>query len=74
MNVISAIWFSFLYFPGSVGIVLGVDEITGERKAYIGVRVSGSSEQKDIESIRQFGSPLGLDVLKTIVNFLEKEN
>ena len=47
MKQLDTIWFSGLE---TIGIVIGEDEITGERKAYIGTG-KGYSEEADIQHI-----------------------
>lgn len=55
MNLIDAIWFTSL--RGTVGIVIGEDEVTGKRKAYVGIG-DGFDEKVDAEHILEWGCPL----------------
>jgi len=61
MKVIDAIWFTNI--RGTVGIVIGEDEITGEKKAYIGV-VEGNDVKEDIELIKSWGNPFPLETVE----------
>lgn len=70
MKILNTIWFSGLK---CVGIVLCVDEITREHKAYIGVG-EGISEEADIRHIAEHGSPVHLPSAKRLIEHLtEKE-
>jgi len=69
MKEIETFWFTTL--TGTVGIVVGEDEHTGQRKAYMGVIVAGPSEQADVERIKRVGSPVTLGIMKNIVERLE---
>ena len=55
MKIIDDIWFTG--FRGIVGIVIGEDEVTGERKAYVGIG-EGVSMDQDIKAIAEYGCPL----------------
>jgi hypothetical protein len=60
MKVIDHLWFSSIFFSlgfETIGIVIGEDEITGERKAYIGLG-TGHSEEEDIKAVTQLGAKL----------------
>ena len=63
MKVLESLWFA--NSTGTVGIVIGEDEMTKKRKAYIGV-AEGITEELDINSISQLGSPLSLECVKNI--------
>lgn len=69
MRVTGTYWFSGM--TGMLGIVTGEDEMTGEKKAYIGV-VDGQDEEADTERIRQLGSPVSAAVLSEIAEKLSK--
>lgn len=56
---------------GCIGIICGEDEITGERKAYIGIG-NGQNENWDAEYIAQQGSPLSLGMVEQIRGRLTK--
>ncbi len=60
MKIINVHWFTTMY-AHTIGIVLGVDEITKKQKAYIGLG-DGVSEEADKEKIAQGGSPFPIDV------------
>lgn len=53
MKIIETLWFSSMY--GFIGIVLGEDAISGERKAYIGPH-RGQDEKVDQEFIASGGA------------------
>jgi len=67
MKVIETLWFNS--FGGTVGIVVGEEEITKTRVAYIGP-ASGIDEKEDTDHIISFGLPLSLDTTKKIVYLL----
>jgi len=67
MRVTDTIWFTGIY--GSVGIVLGVDDVTGDHKAYIGAGV-GDSDESDTETIKDHGNPLNLDTVLRIATHI----
>jgi len=67
MKITGTIWFTTT--NGVVGIVFGVDEVTGKKKAYIGT-APGSDEESDAWSIAEWGVPFGLAMAKDIVQRL----
>lgn len=67
MKIIRDIWFSGM--GGLVGIVVGVDEITGKGKAYIGV-ASGVDPEIDKKMVARGGGKLPLAVLDEIRSVL----
>ena len=69
MKVIDSLWFTNI--KGTVGIVILEEDVTGDRKAYIGV-VSGEDEKADTETIIAWGNKLSLDTAQRIVHFLKK--
>jgi hypothetical protein len=69
MKVIEAIWFSTL--QGTVGIVVGEDEYSGARKAYLGIGL-GFDESQDVAMIKSLGTKLSLGVLDRIRALLIK--
>ncbi len=70
MKIADTIWLTGMY--GSIGIVLGEDAITGERKAYIGVHY-GRDEDEDREMVARGGSKLLLATVERIAFYLSKE-
>lgn len=68
MKEIRTFWFSSL--TGVVGIVVGEDEVTGERKAYIGT-TSGINERADTETIKRYGSPVSQAVLQDMMMLMK---
>lgn len=70
MKVIDTLWFTNI--NGTVGIVIIEEDVTGDRKAYIG-SVSGEDEKADTESLLAWGNKLSLDTFKRIEHFLKKE-
>ncbi len=67
MRVTDTIWFTGM--RGSVGLVMGVDDVTGDRKAYIG-RCSGLDEELDTKVIVDYGVALKLDTIMKIATHL----
>ncbi len=70
MKIIDTIWLTGMY--GHVGIVLGEDAITGERKAYIGVH-KGQDEVADREMVAAGGSKLAKEIAERIRRHFDKE-
>ena len=68
MKVIDTTWFTGA--KGCVGIVIGEDENTGERKAFIGV-ANGRNGNADAEAISAWGIRLSVAVLQDIIKKLE---
>jgi hypothetical protein len=66
MKVTDAFWFTQIGQPSLIGIVIGRDEITQEKKAYIGTAV-GLDECLDAERIAEGGAKLRLQTAKEIV-------
>ena len=69
MKVLADYWFSDMR-GGTVGIVVGEDEVTAERKAYIGA-VEGYNQAVDKESILDGGQKLPLSFLEGLVKQLK---
>ena len=69
MNIKKTVWFSGFNIPGLIGIVMGVDEVTGKKKAYMGFS-TGSNEKFDEKLIATSGSPVNAAALQEIVNYL----
>lgn len=69
MKIEKTVWFSGFNIPGNIGIVMGVDEVTGKKKAYMGFG-TGSSEKIDERQIAAGGSPVSAFVLQEVVNYL----
>ncbi|GAJ21933.1 unnamed protein product, partial [marine sediment metagenome] len=55
---------------GCVGIVIGEEEFTGERKAFIGA-ANGRNENADAEAITAWGIRLSVAVLQGLIKKLE---
>jgi hypothetical protein len=68
MKIIATHWFTEM--GGCLGIVVGEDEITGERKAYIGSG-DGFSENADAQKILQRGGKFYPAVAARIIAELE---
>lgn len=71
MKIIDSLWFSNL--NGTVGIVIIEEDITGDRKAYIGAVPIVVDEKRDTEAIIAWGNQFSLRTLKRIEHFLKKE-
>lgn len=59
MKFIKVIWF------GTIGLVIGADKVTKERKAYIG-QGSGLDETFDIEHIMKHGTKVNPEVISEV--------
>jgi hypothetical protein len=69
MKMIEKFWFSGLT---TVGIVIGEDERTKERKAYIG-ECSGGSEASDAKHILEYGAKVNPEQLENILAALKNK-
>ena len=67
MKIIESLWFTST--TGVVGIVVGEDDITKKRKAYIGL-ASGIDQKADTEHIAKQGGRFSLDAAKKLVYLL----
>ena len=68
MKVIRSLWFSHL--AGTIGIVIGEDDLTKERKAFIGL-VAGNNEEMDSAWVLDRGSHLSRGTLQEILLLLK---
>ncbi len=69
MKTIGKYWFTNL--TGVIGIVVVIDEITGEKKAYIGM--GGCKRRRyDEEVIKDYGSPIFPIQLQEVITKLTK--
>ncbi len=71
MKIQKTVWFSGLNIPGLIGIVMGVDEVTGKKRAYMGFG-DGSSEKFDEKVIAATGSPVNVAVLQEVIDYLKE--
>lgn len=69
MKVIDALWFTNQ--RGTCGLVVGEDEKTGARKAFIGV-VYGFDEKTDAQDVLETGTQVAPLALKGVVTILEE--
>lgn len=69
MNIQDAIWFTELGGQ-CIGIVIGQDEVTGERKAYIGTGY-GEDEGLDARFICANGAKFHLQSAEFVLNYLQ---
>lgn len=67
MKILDAMWFNSV--GGTCGLVIGEDEHTGEKKAYIGV-VHGFDEKLDTVQVAEYGCKVDLTMLTEIVKKL----
>ena len=72
MKNVEAIWFTEMGSTLPIGIVIGVDEVTGEPKAYIGTAY-GNDGGEDIKRITAGGAKLSLAIVKDIVRRLNEK-
>ncbi|KKN28987.1 hypothetical protein LCGC14_0848530 [marine sediment metagenome] len=70
MLILDTIWLTGMY--GNIGIVLGEDSITGEKKAYIGVH-TGHDEDSDREMVASGGAKLRKETVESILRHFDKE-
>ena len=70
MKITDTIWFTGMY--GNMGIVLGEDTITGERKAYIGTH-RGVGEESDRQLIAEGGARLSRGIVERILKHFDAE-
>jgi len=71
VKVIDTLWFTNL--NGTVGIVIVEEDVTGDRKAYIGAVPIVVDEKRDTEAIIAWGNKFSLDTLKRIEHFLKRK-
>jgi len=71
MKVLADYWFSDMR-GGTVGIIVGEDELTGEWKAYIGVG-AGFNRELDKESILDGGQKLPVSFLEGLLRWLKPQ-
>lgn len=69
MKIKRAHWFTGTY--GTIGLVIGEDEMTGKKKAYIGV-CQGFDENRDTQMIARTGSPVNYPVIAKILEDLKE--
>ena len=62
-------WYCFTSPRTTIGIVVGEDEVSGERKGYIGTG-SGFNMERDIQHIARDGAPVDPAILTEIANYL----
>lgn len=72
MKITDSIWFTPLASIGQIGIVIGEDETTGQRKAYIGVG-HGVSDERDEQLVAQYGSKFPAVLARRISTWLNEE-
>jgi len=69
VKAIDSMWFTNIH--GTVGIVIIEEDVTGDRKAYIGV-VPGEDKKADTEAIIAWGNKFSLNTAQRIERFLKK--
>ena len=70
MKIVKSVWFSGSSIPGIIGIVMGADELTGKRKAYMGFG-AGANAEFDEKIIAENGSPVNAAVLQEVIDYLK---
>jgi len=68
VKVLKDIWFNNSL--GTVGVIVGEDAITKERKAYVGV-AEGVDQPSDIVHISQHGTKLSVDDVEHILRLMK---
>lgn len=71
MKIVDTLWFTAN--RGYCGLVLCEDEITGERKAYIG-RCVGLNPEQDIDDILHWGARFHKGTAERILMFLREND
>lgn len=71
MKTIEIIWFTT--FDGTLGITVIEEDVTGDRKAYIGV-VKGNNEKVDEKRIVAFGQKLPLSIIERLDYHLRQKH
>jgi len=71
MKIIDSVWITSLSLIGCIGIVIGEDEETGKRKAYVGLGY-GLSEQANAEKIARDGGKLTAEMAARIADLLSE--
>lgn len=72
MKNVQSFWFNSMGLIGCVGIVLGEDEVTGQRKAYIGVGL-GINELFDERIVAESGAKFPAEMAERIAIWLNEE-
>lgn len=70
MKVIERLWFTNL--NGCIGIVVIEEDITGDRKAYIG-SASGTDEKADTKQVLAWGNKFSLDTTHRLRHLLTEK-
>lgn len=70
MKIIETMWFTNR--DGCIGIVVIQEDVTGDRKAYIGP-VPGADEKADTESILAWGNKFSLDTVLRLRHLLTEK-
>ena len=71
MKITNASWFTQMGELKPIGIVFGVDEITGDKKAYIGVG-DGVDESTDVNNIFLTGAKIHISQANIIIEHLKE--
>jgi hypothetical protein len=66
-KIIDCIWFTSIK---TVGIIVTEDELTKERRAYVGV-VDGNDPELDRLYIKEHGAPVSVMAMKQVVREME---
>jgi hypothetical protein len=70
MKVIETMWFTNI--KGCIGIVIVEEDVTGDRKAYIGP-VPGADEKADTDEIISWGNKFPLDTVLRLRHLLTEK-
>ena len=68
MRPIHVYWFTCM--TGAIGVVVGEDTVTKEKKAYIGI-VGGHDPDADTKTVMELGAPLSLRWLLEVANYMK---
>ena len=70
MRPIHVYWFTCM--TGTIGVVVGEDNVTKEKKAYIGV-AAGFDQDADTKTVMELGAPLSLGWLLEMAYYLKPQ-
>ena len=69
MKILADYWFTDM-LGGHIGLVIGEDEFTKERKAYIGT-ADGYSQAADIKKVSECGQKISASFIEGLLRWLE---
>lgn len=73
MKIIDVKWFTEGFSNRAIGIVLVLDEVTGEHKAYLGTG-DGLDEDADAKHISEWGAKVHISQLDDVLDWMLRIN